>query len=176
MTREEALTRDDILSARADRQLSQEKLLEEFGNNLVSMTMNIPGTVKNSEDISKAFAKSFFGLVEVLKFERFKIEHIECSNMKSGPIGFISIIGDCHELKRLLVLYEDSTTIGRLLDIDLIHEDEGMISRRDLDLEPRKCFLCDEEANVCRRNQTHSYHALMDYVNDCLDTYNTWNT
>lgn len=168
------LTVKEILNARSSRQEEQNKILKKYGGNLVSMTMNIPGPKKNSEAISKAFARAYFGLVEVLKFEGYIINHIEFSNEISGPIGFVSTEGQGNELKRLLVLYENSTTIGRLLDIDLINADKGLISRSDLELSPRKCFLCDEPANFCRRIQSHTYEELLEYVEHQLTEYNTW--
>ncbi len=167
------LTKAKLLAARSKRKDSQEQILSQFGDNLVSMTMNIPGLEKSNEKIVKAFTKAFFGLIEVMKFEGYHINHVEFNDVTSGPVGFISCKGDCYELKCLLVLYEESTTIGRLLDVDIIHMKYGQITRSDLAFEPRKCFLCDEEANFCRRNQTHTLDELMEYVNERLKVYNT---
>lgn len=167
------LTKAQLLTARSNRKDDQERILNEFGNNLVTMTMNIPGLEKSNERILKAFRRAFSGLIEVMKFDGYRINHVWFSNEISGPVGFISCEGDCYELKRLLVLYENSMTIGRLLDVDITHMKYGQITRSDLALEPRRCFLCGEEANFCRRNQTHTFGELMEYVNEKLNVYNT---
>lgn len=160
-----------ILAAREERSRIQECLLLEHGNNLISMTMNIPGPVKNSQVITKAFRKSFMALLETLEFEGFGIDHTGHINNVTGPLGFISLKGDSRKLKLQLILFEESNPLGRLLDIDLVNHEEGVISRASMGIDTRKCFLCREEANICRRMQRHSYKELMTFVNRCLDDY-----
>ena len=170
----DSLSVNEILSVRENRKIAQQKLLDKYGENLISMTMNIPGAIKNSQEISKAFARAYFKLIEILKAEGYHIKFIELNNPKSGPLGFISIQGDSYELKRILVKYEESISIGRLLDIDILHDKLGIISRTDLDIDVRSCFLCDQPANVCRRLGSHSQEELKVFVNNRLDNYNTW--
>lgn len=168
------LTASEILKARDDRAFEQEKLLAKYKANLISVTMNIPGDIKTNPDISMAFARAFFGLIEILKFNGLRLDHVAFSNEITGPVGYVCTDGDPWDVKQLLIRYEESVSIGRILDLDLIGKDYGPISRRDLGLDPRSCFICQRPANVCRREGRHTKAELSDYVHSTIETYNTW--
>lgn len=44
---------------------------------------------------------------------------------------------------------EEKYSFTRLMDIDIFDGDYRQISRSDLGLEPRKCYICDREAKFC---------------------------
>ena len=52
-----------------------------------------------------------------------------------------------------------------------IEEIQG-ISRSELNLSPRKCFLCDEEARICSRGQSHSFKDINRYFEKKFEEYN----
>jgi len=51
----------------------------------------------------------------------------------------------------------------RLLDID-VYDAHGCVSRLDIGLSERKCFLCDEAASWCIFNEMHSAEELLEYT------------
>jgi holo-ACP synthase / triphosphoribosyl-dephospho-CoA synthase len=66
---------------------------------------------------------------------------------------------------------EENHPLGRLMDIDVINV-RHQISRRDLNLSPRRCFLCDEEAHVCVRAQTHAIEVdIEDFILTAFKNY-----
>jgi holo-ACP synthase len=64
-------------------------------------------------------------------------------------------------LKRMAVRLEREHPLGRLADIDVLTETGTIISRADLGLAPRRCFLCDEAAMLCRQRNSHPQEQLM---------------
>ena len=72
-------------------------------------------------------------------------------------------------LKRMAVGLESEHPLGRLADIDVLTSAGVPVSRADLALPPRACFLCGESATLCRRRQNHSQELLMGFMRSLLD-------
>ena len=72
-------------------------------------------------------------------------------------------------LKRMAVRLENEHPLGRLADIDVLTGAGTPVSRADLALPPRGCFLCGEAAALCRRRKRHSQRMLMGFVSSFLE-------
>ncbi|EOX4352614.1 TPA: citrate lyase holo-[acyl-carrier protein] synthase [Vibrio cholerae] len=71
---------------------------------------------------------------------------------------------DAQSIKRICCDIEEG---NRLLDID-VYDVHGCVSRLDIGLTERKCFLCGNAASWCIFNQAHSAEELLKYT---LTTY-----
>jgi holo-ACP synthase CitX len=73
-------------------------------------------------------------------------------------------------LKRMAVRLEREHPLGRLADIDILTPAGEPVSRADLGLAPRACYLCGEPASLCRRRQQHPQQQLVNFTVALLET------
>ena len=119
-----------ILEAREARVLRQRCLLERYHSTLISFTMNIPGPVKNSSLIRRAFR---FGCRE-LESRLTGILHRELTDAPTGCEALYAVEGDADTLKALCVAIEEETPLGRLFDMDVLDgEAQGHGAQQDQD-------------------------------------------
>ena len=61
-----------------------------------------------------------------------------------------------------------------ILDLDVLELVEGIpcpISRRQLGLAPRQCFLCQADAKQCARSRQHSVADMQAYISQAVANY-----
>ena len=69
---------------------------------------------------------------------------------------------------------EEEHILGRCLDIDVYaYKNDKVIgiSRSDLFKKPRKCFICDLDAKLCSRAQTHTMEEIKNYFEVAYKEY-----
>lgn len=167
----EEVTLQQILDARETRAARQQALLQEYGSALICFTMNIPGPVKSTPRIRRAFALAEQMLLDSLEREGIGLLHRESHRPATGCEGFYAANGAPRRLKQLCAALEDSFPAGRLLDLDVICADGAHISRECLELRPRKCLLCGNDAKVCGRSRSHSIEQLQAETCRLLDEF-----
>jgi len=180
MTRE--LTLMDLLDSRENRVNHQKDLLEQYpGSTLVSMTLNIPGPVKDRPEYRKALETGLHRLKAMLQRETFL--HEEARMLPTGPEGYLILKGDAVEIKKAAIAAEEADALGRLFDIDVLVINDAAkssenghysltdirsISRSQLGGKPRRCLLCGEDAKACARSRAHSMDDLLQKINEIL--------
>ena len=60
------------------------------------------------------------------------------------------------KIKKLMTTMEETHILGRLFDIDVLDANGQKLSR-DM---PRRCLLCDKQAQICARSRRHSVSEL----------------
>lgn len=154
------VTLKDLLDSREQRVWHQQELLKKYGGVLISITLNIPGSVKDREEYRKVMD---WGMEQLLK-ELGNVAFSEVKYLKTGTEGYISVQNmDAIELKKVAIKHENLLPKSRLLDIDVMTQNGG-ISRSALGVAPRKCLLCEENAKACARSQKHSMEELLKRV------------
>lgn len=154
------VTLKDLLDSREQRVWHQQELLEKYGGVLISITLNIPGPIKDREEYRKVMD---WGMEQLLK-ELGNVAFSEVKYLKTGAEGYISVQNmDAVELKKVAIKHENILPKSRLLDIDVMTQNGG-ISRSVLGVAPRKCLLCEENAKACARSQKHSMEELLKRV------------
>lgn len=205
MTRE--LTLMDLLDSRENRVNHQKELLEKYAVvpsigthtaveirrnvSLVSMTLNIPGPVKDRPEYRKALETGLHRLIAMFNEREedaesraeVQILYQEFRPLVTGPEGYIVVTGDPLEIKKAAMAAEEADALGRLFDIDvLIISDDAepdaaghfsltdiqSISRSQLGGKPRQCLLCGEDAKACARSRAHSMDVLLQKINEIL--------
>ena len=162
-----------MLDARERRAHIQQQLLEQLNPCvLVSITLNIPGPVKNSEAITTVFASVISELDATLaSFERL---HQEDFSLSTGLEYYRVFSGDALEVKRVVAQFEEGHPLGRLLDIDVVEmagDTPTPISRTALGMPPRRCFICNEEAKVCARSRQHTVQEMQEHIARMIAEY-----
>lgn len=147
-----------ILEAREARVLRQRCLLERYHSTLISFTMNIPGPVKNSPLIRRAFR---FGCRE-LECRLTGILHRELTDAPTGCEALYAVEGDADTLKALCVAIEEETPLGRLFDMDVLDGKGGKRSRETDS--SRGCIVCGAPGRGCASRRLHSVPELQQAV------------
>ncbi|WP_159565589.1 citrate lyase holo-[acyl-carrier protein] synthase [Budvicia diplopodorum] len=154
----------EILLSRESRQQRQRIWLADYQTTVVSLTMVIPGEIKDSELSRKAFNQAWDEINQLCNLQSWMIQASEVFNLPTGAEGLLAIKQSADVVKHACVAMEQNNPLGRLWDIDVIGE-QGSISRQAIGMPPRSCFICDLDARVCARQRTHSIqdlHAAME--------------
>ncbi|MGX7394321.1 citrate lyase holo-[acyl-carrier protein] synthase [Carnobacterium mobile] len=166
------VTLEEVLEGREKRVDFQKKILEQYSGSLVSFNCNIPGPIKNNAAIKKLFDTGKVSLVTKLKEKKFAILTSEEWNSITGPELFLVTDATPKKLKQICVQIEE-TSLGRLFDMDVLFKEEtgslSSISRQNLGLQVRKCFVCNEDAKICGRDRKHSLEEMFRAINNILE-------
>ncbi|WP_192987886.1 citrate lyase holo-[acyl-carrier protein] synthase [Carnobacterium mobile] len=163
---------EEVLENREKRVYFQKKLLEHYSGSLVSFNCNIPGPIKNNTAIKKLFDTGKISLVTKLKEKKITVLISEEWDSITGPEFFLVADATPKELKQICVQLEE-TSLGRLFDMDVLFKAEAdhlsSISRQELGLQARKCFICNEDAKICGRDRKHSLEEMFRAINNILE-------
>ena len=145
-----------VLDAREARAAHIKELMDAHPDKTtVILKTNVAGTDKNPPHMR--FICAFFNDLMHRTFHR-KIQLMGKRNSDDGNYCFYVIDERGAQVKARTIELEESTPLGRLVDLDVYHRTS--ITRQDLQCEMRKCLLCDNYAHLCARNQTHSADEL----------------
>jgi len=160
---------ENILNEREKRIAFQENIIKEYGIPLVFLRVNYPGLNKINE-ITRGIIKNVY--VDFIKTLNEEV-HLELYNETSEGPNYTALINcDGYILKKIAATFEETHPLGRLVDID-VYDSNGYknISRNDLKMPLRKCFLCSKDAFVCIREKNHTEKDLVDYINNSYNKY-----
>ena len=87
-----------------------------------------------------------------------------------GPYALWALGVEPETWKRAALELEERHPLGRLADFDVLSAGGTPLSRADLGLPPRRCFLCGEEAALCRRRFSHSLAETLNFARELLAT------
>ena len=165
----------DMLEARDQRVRKQQIFLEKFRKPLLCFTMNIPGPLKSSPLITRGFHLGLEKIRQQLMRANIPILAEEILQKPTGNEAFLILDADVYSIKQMAVDIEDSSSIGRLFDMDVIDAENGKLSRAALGLPQRTCLICGAPGRYCARNRTHSIYELQNacasILRDALATH-----
>jgi len=143
----------ELLRARCER---SQRLAEIAGAHAgaISVTANRPGLEKQSPETS-LLVRLFTSQVRQLLHPPF----CESFNSADGEASLFGVQTDPFAAKRLLTTLEAQHPLGAYIDLDLVTEN-GRLSRKALNLKPRRCPLCGDAAKVCARSRRHDPHTF----------------
>ncbi len=150
-----------ILLEREERVKYQEKLIKRFDRPLVTVRVNYPGNNKETDVslsivkiIDEALVKEF---KEKLIFKLFRIT-------REGPIVIMIVEDEAKKIKEVTIDIEEKHILGRCVDIDVYDENGTGLNRVTLGKKTRKCFVCDEDAKICVREQKHTFWEVSSFI------------
>ncbi len=161
----------EILTARENRWLYTNTLVETYKLPVIIITLNIPGEHKYNEDYlycHNAITKDF---VDWLYSRKLSILYFEARVDKDGPEVFIIVNSSINDLKKIAIDFEENHFLGRVADIDVKGKDKKMVSRRDLGLDERRCLICDNPARKCILSNTHTLKDLLIVIDELVSKY-----
>lgn len=152
---------DRLLHDREQRAQYQKKLTVLHDKTLIVIKANYPGYDKQNYNTNFVVTKAFFDLKQLISLIEYKVKLTS-----EGLIYYLIVEDNLKDAKRHAITIEDSK-IGRLVDIDVFFR-SASCSRRDLDIAPRTCFICDMPAHVCVRSAKHTYESITSYFDECV--------
>lgn len=135
---------------------------------IISLKLNIPGPIKNNTQIKACFErllKPFWAAIEAKELT-YKVVFSELE-LLTGPEIIIAGGDLALTWKELALSIETRKTSSRLLDVDVLTK-QKTLTRKDLNLPPRRCYLCDAEAKVCARSRRHSIEEMQAWIDNAL--------
>ena len=162
---------NEILTSREERAELQKKIISTYNNPIISFTLNIPGAIKDSPQYRSIHNIGMETRRDKLKESNYNIIYFENINKSTGPEGYFSVEILSNDLKTITTKIENEHILGRIFDIDVFDKDNSQISRSDLGLSPRKCLVCEKNAKICSRAQTHELKDLLDEIEKIYAQY-----
>lgn len=159
---------DEILEAREKRYNATLELIDEYKLPVICGKINYPGDNKNTSE-----AQGAFDILEQLVLSSFNNDTVYKKSL-SGTDGraiLMAINLNPLEAKKIAVDLEIHHPLGRIFDIDIYDLDGVSIGREKIHMEPRRCFLCNEDARVCMRKGNHSLEEVIDNINKLIQNY-----
>ena len=163
------ITLDQLLESRDNRFAMQKDLISKNpGQTLVCFTVVMPGQVKRNH-LSAVIAEAG---VNALR-EQFEGHISQCieRDLETGYEAYLLLSVPKREAKQMLCDIEDTHSLGRLFDMDVVDATGVPLSRAEVYRSPRKCMLCDNDARVCMRNHTHALSELQEFIYHTVDEY-----
>ena len=158
----------EMLAAREERVTRQNKLLEIHHLPLISFTLNIPGPEKRYSLADSAFVEGKRRIFCTLHTLNLRSVAIEEYSEKTGCLLLVAVDSTAQRIKQEMVLLEDADDLARIFDIDVLSSNGDKLSRTQLALPERKCFLCSNQAQLCARSRTHSVEELKQYIDKVI--------
>lgn len=159
------VTLSQILSSRDERVRKQQNILKRFGYPVISFTMNIAGPVKTSPLVERAFFEGIRLIRE--HFPKEHIVHEDISINVTGCEALFAVNDDASKIKDICTAIEDSLSIGRLFDMDVIDTDGVKLERQNI----RGCFVCGAPGRNCAASRAHSAIELQSVTKKIIENY-----
>lgn len=157
--------RNKILEDREKRYELVLNLIQKHKMTVLCGKINYCGNDKNSVEVKKAFGI----LLENLKanFTTWT-RYTEIINGYDGPAVLMVLDMNLFKAKELGIRIEEKMPIGRVFDIDIYKVDGNSVSRADINIEPRKCLICDMDGRVCMRLGKHTLNDIKCKINSII--------
>jgi holo-ACP synthase len=157
-----------VLRAREQRVARQQATLERFSRPLVSVTVVMPGAVKDSP-LARCILESALEALDALCRSRgWSVLSREALLRNTGPEALVVINADARALKAATLELEDSYPMGRLWDLDVLDAGGASLSRKQFGLPARRCLLCERPAYECGRSRRHPPAELMKRIEEIV--------
>ena len=140
--------------------------ISQSDSSILSVRINVPGEHKKFEWSYKIHRHACELLELYLCNESMKYEKIEESFSVNyyEDLSLYKIDSDPWAIKKIAMILESQDEFGRLLDIDVYDSFGQCLSRGELNLPTRKCFICDEPAFICGRTRKHTTQELHQFM------------
>lgn len=164
------ITLEDILAGKEARYARQTAFREKYGTALVSITINMPGPVKDMPILRRLRDYA----VQAVR-RRLSVIGEEQVNVVTGPEALLAVKDAGRFIKEITVEIEEQHPFARLLDIDVFDVLGHLLSRQEQG-QSRGCFVCGGETVMCMREQKHTQAGLQLAVEKMLNEFRAYET
>ena len=166
-----AVSLEQMLAARERRIARQSTALARFRKPLVSMTVVMPGPVKDGPLPRFVLGVALRELNALARSRDWPVLSLEIGSRATGSEAIFVIAVQSELLKRATIELEDHHPLGRLWDLDVIAPGQGYLSRQTLGLPARRCLVCDRSAYECGRSRRHPLEELLNTIGNIAREY-----
>lgn len=159
---------NSILDARERRFQKKLALTKHSGLPVVSITINVPFGSRNKPPYIMFHHNMANAFRQKLKEQGIGLGELSLHVDEDGPSAIFTVDMDPLPLKKLCVAYEEQTSQGRLLDIDVLTDELGLIDRKRVLAPPRTCIICGGELHACIVGKKHPQDILMKKIEELL--------
>lgn len=161
----------ELLRAREARAIRQAAAVAWFAKPLVSITIVMPGPVKDGRIPRRSMAIALQELDALVSSSRWSLLWREVQRLKTGPEAIYVLDVDANVLKSRTTELEERHPIGRLWDLDVITAEGVGLSRKQLMMPARRCLVCGRPAHECGRSQRHPLRELQKAIWDMVNEH-----
>lgn len=162
---------DKILEDREYRYNKILQLIEIYKLPVICGKINYIGSNKNTKESEEAFSVLLESLY--LKYNSFCVysKKLEGYDGKS-----VLMVVDMNQLdaKKTSIYIEENHVLGRIFDIDVYIEDGTSVGRENLNINPRRCIICDEDARICMRTKKHTVFEVIEEIHKLIKEYGVY--
>lgn len=158
----------ELLQSRDARQAKQHRLIEQYRQTVISLTLVMPGSEKRNELTAFMSAKATEAIRQAFGTA---IQLEEEYDLPTGFEALYLISMDPLQAKTMACSIEDGHPMGRLFDIDIIGADRIPVSRKHIGCPPRKCLLCQDEAHHCMRSRKHAPEDIVVRIKEIIHNF-----
>lgn len=165
------VTLEQMLAAREARVRMQDELRGRYGAPVVSFTMNIPGPVKNTPLIRRAFGEGCDALKAALADAGLPVLWSGVQEADTGCEALLAVEGEPLAVKRVCTAIEDADALGRLYDMDVLAPDGTKLDREAVGGGARNCIVCGAAGRGCASRRTHTVEDLQAATRRIMETH-----
>lgn len=161
---------EQILDSREQRAVKQREWVDTHSLPLVSFTINMVGSIKKNHIAKVAFEHGYNAIVNACVTAGMAILKMDIKEEVTG-YELLIVVDTCdiHFLKNTMVEIEETHSLGRLFDIDVIRKDYRPLSRSVIKQPKRRCLVCEQEAKSCIRQQSHTLNDLIKKMTELIN-------
>ena len=165
------VTLEQMLEAREARVWMQDELRHRCAAPVISFTMNIPGPVKDTPLIRRAFREGLDALKAALADAALPVLWSGEKQENTGCEALFAIEGDALAVKRICTAIEDADALGRLYDMDVLAPDGTKLDREAVGGGARNCIVCGAAGRGCASRRTHTVEDLQAATRRILEAH-----
>lgn len=157
-----------ILASKDKRVAMQKAIFKKYSDQvLIDIKMNIPGPIKNNDCLKQLFDLGIDSFKKEFNNKKYNLKLVASWNAETGAENFYITNENIKNVKLASIEFEDKDNLGRLFDADVLVKEQRMaISRKDLNIPVRKCFICNSPAKECARSRNHTVKELQKYISN----------
>jgi holo-ACP synthase CitX len=156
-----------MLACREARVALQDMYRDTYHTPILSFCLNIPGPIKTTPELRRVFEDGLAAIRQSIAEEAFSVAASTERHEPTGDEALLAIAGNAAKIKEQMTQLEETHPLGRLFDIDVLTASGKKLSRGV----PRRCLLCDEQAQACARSRRHSVKELTAHIETMVQEF-----
>lgn len=163
---------EQMLLAKEKRVENQKIILTRYNYPLISLSLVIPGPIKNSSGANFLFQEAIKALHNCFSENKISLINEKHYHAQTGYEAIFSVKCKPDQLKQYCINIEDNHPLGRLWDIDVIDPiSQTSVSRTKFNHHSRQCFVCQDIAKVCSRTKKHALEEIFYTIEKKINNY-----
>lgn len=161
-----------MLLAKEKRVENQKLMLTRHNYPLISLSIVIPGPIKDSSGANFLFKEAIKALHDCFAENTILVIDEQHYHSIAGAEAIMSVKCSANRLKQYCIDIEENHPLGRLWDIDVIDPiTQQSLSRSEFKHHSRKCLICHDMAKVCSRARRHSLDEIFSTIEKKIGDY-----